>query len=143
LDFHNSFAAKIKIALIEYGLNAGDLTEERVFAIFQDVYKIIDLHILKLEGTGVSGRKEVVVERVETDDGYELHLYGGIFHQLPLDWRFPISGVHDLWRHWWLGNTAYNPADVYKMEHVWHAAGVPLPAIEKVNNVVDLVYQTQ
>jgi hypothetical protein len=123
--------------LTEYGVNAGTLTEERVSAILQDVYKKMDQQILRLEGTGGSQTKEVVPERVETGDGYKLHMYGGMFHRVPVDWRFPRCGVHDLWRHWWLGDTVRQipPLKYLKIEDIKHIDSVPLTVIEKVRKV--------
>ena len=35
---------------------------------------------------------------------YMLHLYGGSFHVLPEDWRFPRCGTLTMWQHWLVGN---------------------------------------
>ena len=35
---------------------------------------------------------------------YTLHLYGGSFHVLPEDWRFPSCGTLTMWQHWLVGD---------------------------------------
>jgi hypothetical protein len=110
------------------------LTEERVAAILQEFYTKIDRQMQILEG---NGSNKTVPERVETGHGYKLHLYGGTFHRVPVDWRFPRCGVHDIWRHWWLGDTVRQipPLKYLKMIDIWHIDGVPLTSIEKVRKV--------
>jgi hypothetical protein len=135
LDFYLSFIEKTKVALTEYGVNAGTLSAERVTAILNEFYQKIDMQLVRLETC--KKPTAVVEEQIETGNGYKLHMYGGRFHRVPKDWRFPRCGVRDLWRHWWLGDTVGNfPSFKYlRTEDVKHIDSVPLSVIEKVRKV--------
>jgi hypothetical protein len=65
-----------------------------------------------------------------------LHMYGGCFHRVP-DWKLPRCGVHNLWRHWWLGDTVRQipPLKYLKIEDTRHIDGIPLTVLEKVRKV--------
>jgi hypothetical protein len=45
-----------------------------------------------------------VNNRPENERRYNVHYYGGKFHRLPEDWRFPRCGVFAVWRQWWIGD---------------------------------------
>jgi hypothetical protein len=34
-------------------------------------------------------------------------MWGGQFHFLPENYRLPKVGLHIIWQHWWLGNSAF------------------------------------
>jgi hypothetical protein len=41
----------------------------------------------------------------ESSQVYTVHYHGGEIHRLPKDWLFPRTGVFDVWRQWWIGNS--------------------------------------
>ncbi|KAG7343378.1 hypothetical protein IV203_016157 [Nitzschia inconspicua] len=55
-------------------------------------------------------------------------MYGGGFHRVPADWRFPRCGVQDLWRQWWIGDTVRQVPPLRSLEHVdvKHLDNLPL-----------------
>ena len=63
---------------------------------------------------------------MERGQGYQLHYYNGKFHRVPEDWRFPRIGVLDIWRQWWIGDTARGTGNDLK-----HLNAVPLGDAER------------
>jgi hypothetical protein len=86
-------------------VNSGSLTEERVNIIFKTfLTDEMNKQLSKINnGVGV-GTTATVADRVETGKGYKLHVYGGSFHRVPEQWRFPRCGLLALWRQWWVGD---------------------------------------
>jgi hypothetical protein len=79
-----SFVDRVKGALTEYGVNAGQLSEERVSAILNDFYQKIDWQLSRME-ISIPGALavNVIQERIETCMGYQLHFYKGCgFHRI-------------------------------------------------------------
>ncbi|KAG7340294.1 hypothetical protein IV203_015748 [Nitzschia inconspicua] len=81
-----------------------------------------------IEFHGGQGNEAALPERVETGAGYTLHMYGGGFHRVSADWRFPRCGVQDLWRQWWIGDTVRLVPPLRSLGHgdVKHLDNVPL-----------------
>jgi hypothetical protein len=86
----------------------------------------------RLERIGVQQVRIGEAERVETGQGYRLHVYGGVLHRVPADWRFPRCGVLDMWRQWWIGDTVrhIHPLRFLKIEDVQHLDRIPLDEME-------------
>jgi hypothetical protein len=61
---------------------------------------------------------------------WRLHLYGGTFHVIPQQWRFPSCTPLQLWSQWLLGDTVNEvpPLKMLNGPDVAHLDGVPLPA---------------
>jgi hypothetical protein len=59
-----------------------------------------------------------------------LHLYGGTFHVLPQQWRFPSCTPIQVWVQWLLGDTVNEvpPLKMLTGSDVVHLDGIPLPA---------------
>jgi hypothetical protein len=92
----------------------------------------------KIEGTSlIAGTTPTLTERIESGEGYRLHMYGGSFHRVPIDWRFPRCGVHNLWRQWWVGDTERQipPLKLLKIEDVKHIDKVELTTVERERKV--------
>ncbi|KAG7336568.1 hypothetical protein IV203_017784 [Nitzschia inconspicua] len=81
-----------------------------------------------IEFHGGQGNEGALPERVETGAGYTLHMYGGGFHRVSADWRFPRCGVQDFWRQWWIGDTVRLVPPLRSLGHgdVKHLDNVPL-----------------
>ncbi|KAG7361411.1 hypothetical protein IV203_036519 [Nitzschia inconspicua] len=71
-----------------------------------------------IEFRGGQGNEAAVPERVDTGAGYPLRMFGGGFHRVPADWRFPRCGVQDLWRQRWIGDTVRQVPPLRSLEHV-------------------------
>jgi hypothetical protein len=96
---------------------------------------LIFLSLFRIEGlTNPRTRDPVAIEnRVQDVSGFMLHYYGGKFHRVPREWRFPRCGVHNLWRQWWIGGTCQNipPLQLIKFQDVEHINVEPLSNYEK------------
>ncbi|KAG7343152.1 hypothetical protein IV203_021097 [Nitzschia inconspicua] len=120
----DSFIDKVKEGLDQFGVNGAQLTEHRL----RQVLEQFEERIRTIEFRGGQGNEAAVPERVETGAGYTLHMYGGGFHRVPADWRFPRCGVQDLWRQWWIGDTVRQVPPLRSLEHVdvKHLDNLPL-----------------
>lgn len=109
----DGFVDKVKEALSQFGVNADRLTPQEFRMILDNFKREMQGQLMvnqsQVEGEGVlgGGHHSSEKERIEHDDGrdYKMHHYGGKMHRVPIDWRFPRCGVHDLWRQWWIGDT--------------------------------------
>jgi hypothetical protein len=61
---------------------------------------------------------------------WRLHVYGGTFHVLPQQWRFPSCSPLQLWIQWLLGDTVNEvpPLKMLNGQDVAHLDALPLPA---------------
>lgn len=61
---------------------------------------------------------------------WQLHLYGGAFHILPQEWRFPSCTPLQVWIQWLLGDTVNEvpPLKMLSGVDVAHLDALPLPA---------------
>jgi hypothetical protein len=99
-----NFVDRVKEALSSYGVNSDRLTEQRLRAVLDEFQVGLASQIGQLDRLS-RGADIDNSDRVETGGGYRLHFYGGKFHRVPVDWRFPRCGVQDLWRQWWIGDS--------------------------------------
>ena len=98
------FIPKVKQAIDESGLTGIGVTEERLRTMFQALAVQLETRMdAFVQGQGAT--RGPATERIETGRGYTLHYYGGQFHRVPGDWRFPRVGLLDIWRLWWIGDT--------------------------------------
>jgi hypothetical protein len=76
-------------------------------------------------------------KRVQKLEEFQLHMYGGKFHRVPEDWRFPRCGIRDLWRQWHIGDTVRNipPLKTLQFHDIEHINMKPLTKIEKTRKV--------
>ncbi|KAG7361501.1 hypothetical protein IV203_036602 [Nitzschia inconspicua] len=120
----DSFIDKVEEGLEQFGVNGAQLTEHRL----RQVLEQFEERIRTIEFRGGQGNEAAVPERVETGAGCTLHMYGGGFHRVPADWRFPRCGVQDLWRQWWIGDTVRQVPPLCTLEHVdvKHLDNLPL-----------------
>jgi hypothetical protein len=60
---------------------------------------------------------------------WQLHVYGGVFHVLPQQWRFPSCTPLQLWVQWLLGDTVNEvpPLKMLNGPDVAHLDALPLP----------------
>jgi hypothetical protein len=125
--FDASFVAKVTEALEVFGINSDRMTDENLRKTLHQFQ--VDLKAT-LEGvaTAAARRDDENVERIETGRGYVLHFYGGGFHRVPADWRFPRCGVSDLWRQWWIGDTVRQvpPLRFLDPRDVTHLDAIPI-----------------
>mgnify|MGYP000128780937 FL=1 len=64
---------------------------------------------------------------------FELHFYGGQYHRVPESWRFPNSGVFNVWRQWLVGDYSLNipPLKALKAFDIRHLDSIPLSEVER------------
>lgn len=106
--------------------------------VFFKLLLTIFVQLSRMEGTSTKmGEAAVESERIESGQGYRLHMYGGSFHRVPVNWRFPRCGVHDLWRQWWVGDTERNipPLKLLKIDDIKHIDKAVLSETEKERKV--------
>lgn len=125
----DTFVTKVKQAIDESGVGGGVLSEARLRAIFDDFATTLVVRLNRLEG----GPGVVLVERVETNQGYRWHMFGGRFHRVPADWRFPRIGVFDLWQQWWIGDMVRGvpPLKILHVKDLDHLDDIPLSEEEQ------------
>ena len=126
----DNFVNQVKEALRQYGINGNHMAEQRLQELLTTFQAELDG---RLERIGVQQVRIGEAERVETGQGYRLHVYGGVLHRVPADWRFPRCGVLDLWRQWWIGDSVrhIHPLRLLKIEDVQHLDRIPLDENEQ------------
>jgi hypothetical protein len=126
----DTFVVKVKQAIDESGVGGGVLSEARLRAIFDDFATTLEVRLNRLEG---GGGNLAPAERVETNTGYRWHMYGGRFHRVPSDWRFPRVGVLDLWKQWWIGDSVRGvpPLKLLQVKDLEHLDGIPVSEEEQ------------
>ena len=132
LTLIGSFVDRVKEALTDFGVNADRLSEQRLRTVLDEFQTTIFNqlnNINRLEGANNNNDEE----RVETGTGYRVHTYGGTFHRVPVDWRFPRVGLQDLWRQWWIGDTVRQvpPLRFVTTRDVVHLDSIPIEQEER------------
>ena len=113
LSLMNNFVDKVKEGLHDFGVNADRMSEARLRQILDEFETTMTdrMNVMNRIETGLNrnnnsgNHNEQDNNRIETGGGYRLHYYDGIYHRVPVDWRFPRCGVYDLWRQWYIGDT--------------------------------------
>jgi len=126
----DNFVTQVKEALRQYGINGNHMAEQRLQELLNQFQRDLDG---RLDRAGIQQARANEVERIETGQGYRLHVYGGVMHRVPADWRFPRCGVLDLWRQWWIGDSVrhIHPLRFVKIEDVQHLDRIPLDETEQ------------
>jgi len=99
------FVNKLKGMLEQMGVDGGRMSEYNLQSILKNFEERL------IEKIGLVSTQNIAVPQagIRGDNGtYVLHYYGGSFHRVPEDWRFPHCRVADLWRHWWIGDSVRN-----------------------------------
>ena len=108
LDIVTSFVDRVREALTTHGYGPNRLTDDSLRTIlceFQQELSIQVQRVIRIGDGEVERGRELLVERVENNRSYKLHYFGGAWHRVHSDWRFPIrSNTMNLWRLWWMGN---------------------------------------
>lgn len=76
-----------------------------------------------------------LLEGVDTTTlGYQVHIYDGAMHRVPVDWRIPRCNVRDLWKQWWIGdiNRHIPPLRYLTSSDVKHIDDIPLSELEMI-----------
>ena len=133
----DNFIDKVKEALTNYGVNSDRLTEQHLRRVLDEFRQNIQQQFNSLDqiaNGNVSAINNNNVGNVREDVGtfYRPHFYGGKFHRVPVDWRFPRCGLLDLWRQWWIGDTIrpIPPLRLLKTTDINHIDNIPLDASE-------------
>ena len=99
----DGFVGNVKQAIEESGVGGvvPGARLDRMFAQLQERLDAIQGPMGGAAGGGGGGSGL----RNDRRPKFNYHLYGGQFHRLPKNWRFPRVGVLALWRQWWIGDT--------------------------------------
>jgi len=126
----DNFVTQVKEALRQYGINGNHMAEQRLQELLNQFQRDLDG---RLDRAGFQQARANEAERIETGQGYRLHVYGGVLHRVPADWRFPRCGVLDMWRQWWIGDSVrhIHPLRLLKIEDVQHLDRIPLDETEQ------------
>lgn len=126
----DTFVDKVRLAIDQSGLSGSGVTEDRLQRLFDRFAGQLRVQLDARIGERFNLQNQEVAERerVETGLGYRYHSYGGKFHKVPEDWRFPRVGVLDAWRQWWIGDTVRSipPLNTLKGCDVSHLDALPL-----------------
>jgi hypothetical protein len=119
------FVGELKGVLEQMGVDGGRMSEYNLQTILKKFEERLDDKI------GLVSTQSMVAEdsnRKESERTYVLHYYGGSYHRVPEDWRFPRCGVADLWRHWWIGDSVRNIPPLRLLHHfdVKHIDSLPM-----------------
>jgi hypothetical protein len=79
----------------------------------QLISTMMDDHYMRLRSIMRPGEENLNSNLHQNEDritgGRRTYMWGGQFHFLPENYRLPKVGLHIIWQHWWLGNSAFMP----------------------------------
>jgi hypothetical protein len=105
-----TFVDRVREALTTHGYGPNRMTTDNLRVILDEFRSELALqvrHVIQVAEGGGNGRQNPELlpgERSETGRAYRMHQFGGFFHRVPIDWRFPRCNTLGLWRHWWMGD---------------------------------------
>lgn len=127
--FDASFIGKVTEALELFGINSDRVTDANLRKTLEQFQVNLNATLERVAAAAAApARRDDAVERIEAGLGYVVHSYGGCFHRVPADWRFPRCGVSDLWRQWWIGDTVRQvpPLRLLDSQDVKHLDAIPV-----------------
>jgi hypothetical protein len=76
-----------------------------------------------------------------------VHYHGGERHRLPKDWLLPRTGVLDVWRQWWIGNSIrkvpplrmLGPRDFHFLNKICMDGQVALKGVDETHKRVGMI----
>jgi hypothetical protein len=111
-------------------IGGGAMSTQRLRELLDEATKDIreQLNSLTENGPGSIRNSTTCNQGTTQRQQFVPHLYGGTFHWLPQDWRFPSVGVLMLWQTWLLGDTVQNvpPLRMLSANDVAHLDALPL-----------------
>ena len=93
-----------------HGYGPNRLTDDSLRVILADFQTEFQMQVQRVirvaEGGAVNQQNAELIlnERREAGKTYRMHQYGGKFHRVPIDWRFPRCNTVTMWRNWWMGD---------------------------------------
>jgi hypothetical protein len=130
LKLVDTFIGKMRDLLETMGINGGRMLENNLRTILNEFQASFIAQMGLAHPDFVADA--AIVEQVENSRVYLVHCYLGKHCWVLVDWRFPLAGVFDLWRQWWIGD-GIQKVPPLKMLQVWdvdHLNGIPLDESE-------------
>ena len=110
-------------------IGGGAMSTKRLRELLDEATKDVHEQLSNKNGPrGIQGNSTTCNQGTTRRQKFVLHLYGGAFHCLPQDLRFPSVGVFMIWQTWLVGNTVQNvlPLRMLSANDVAHLDALPL-----------------
>ena len=127
----DGFVDRIREALSSNGYGPNRLTTESLQRILTEFKEEFQLHVQRTVvrvADAEQQNRDINSDRVENGKTYKAHFYLGLWHRVPIDWRFPKCNTLGLWRQWWTGNdrTHVPPLMLLDIKDCKHIDNLPL-----------------
>jgi hypothetical protein len=113
----------------------GGMSVTRLTNLFNESTKDLQQKIDRLAGVSDldgAGGPTTGINLRRNENRFELHYHHGQYHRVPESWRFPNSGVFNVWRQWLVGDHVLNipPLKFLKPFDVKFLDSIPLSELE-------------
>jgi hypothetical protein len=100
------FVDEVSVVIGKLATDGGRMTEDGIRSIMLEFQHSFLKEFNNNNNTNITTLTAGDINDSEAGKIYAVHFYGGEIHRLPQNYRFPRCGVFDLWKQWWIGDSA-------------------------------------